>query len=254
MFPFESAQVTEPVKSEFHDNLLAHVYTQEITYAVMTSQSRPESSDAKSMRASNSGQNSGNGDISIDAFGAIKHLDLPRGYKLESSAQGQIGGGKERIYRNTQDGDSTVATSILNPPVIAPDGQTKLQDLLAGGTGPLSDAQRAEASSFLAKFADNQYKPGNSASGYGDAWKAPGYYVRTMEVREVDGKRMLMVDGAHTPPPWKPADGLDKAESRFTAAFMLDGNNVQTVYLEAKPQNYSLQENKFVQSVRKATF
>ena len=254
MFSFESAQVTEPVKSDFHDNLLAHVYTTEIRYAVMTSQGGSESSDAKIVRASNNGQNATNGDISIDAFGAIKHLDLPRGYKLESSGKGQIGGGNERIYRNGLDGDSIVATSILNAPLVSADGPAKLQALLSSGKGPLSDAQRAEASSFLAKFADNQYKPGNTLSGYGDPWKAPSYYVRSMEVREVDGKRILMVDGAHTPPPWKPADGLDKADSRFSAAFMLDGNSVQTVYLEAKPQNYSLQENKFVQAVKKATF
>lgn len=268
MFSFESPQPAQPAANEVHTQLLEHVYAPEVKYAVANSQGDTSNfaagkvadkmlaqlTDNQMTKAADNGTNGGSKNVAIDSFGAIKHLDLPRGYDLESKGNGNIGGNSEQIYRNKQDADSLIATTLLRAPIVEPEGAAKLQTLLSGSTGPLSDAQRADACSFMAKFSDNQYKPGNSAAGYGDAWKAPAYFVRTMEVREVDGKRMLMVDGAFTPAPWKPTDGLDKAQTRFSAAFMLDGSNVQAVYMEAKPQNYSLQENKFLQSIKKATF
>lgn len=239
MFAFDNIPATESSKSEVVDQLLAHVFTPEMKYpSDMSHQNYSTSSSA---------------DSSIDAFGAIKHMEVPRGYQLESSGQGGIGGAEELVFR-AQDGDSTIVASKLKAPIVLPQAEAKLKSILSQAAGSLTDAQRAEACTFLAKFGDNQYKPGNSIDNYGDAWKAPSYFVRSMDVKDINGTRVLVVDGAYAPAPWKPEDGLNQAQSRFCAAFMLGPNGVQTIYMEAKPQNYGLQENRFLQALKKASF
>ena len=248
MFGFENTPAPEPTQTEVVDQLLAHVLTAELKYL-----NHHKDEKVSDDRSNQDFSISSAVDLSVNSFGAIKHMDIPRGYILESASNGGIGGGEERIFR-AKDGDSIIVASKLKAPLVLPQGEAKLKAILAAGTGSLTDAQRAEACTFLAKFGDNQYKPGNSMSNYGDAWKAPSYFVRSMEVREINGTRVLAVDGAYTPAPWKPEDGLSQAKSRFSAAFILGSEGVQIVYLEAQPQNYNLQENRFLQALKKTQF
>ncbi len=244
MFPFETPPQVVPQKEQ--ETTDSWLFTQAFD---------GRSSFAAIMADSQKFQNKGSEPPtqSIDKFGAISHMDLPRGFVADKNGGGNIGAMDERIYRDSTDHTSFITVSRLHAPLVMPEAQEKLKTLLSGSPGTLTDAQRAEASAVLAKFGDNQYKPGNSAAGYGSAWTAPNYFVRSMEIREVDGKKILAVDGAYTPPPWTPKDGLDKASTRFSAAFMLDKDNaVQTVYLEAKPQDFKRHESSFLYSLKKA--
>ncbi len=206
------------------------------------------------------------GNMVIKMHGAIRQFDLPRGFEPEQSGPPGLGGVDARTYHLAGDFNTSIVSTRRQGGQLTDAVVADFESLLAAGKGPISGAslsekQRAQLEVILGsnKFGDNQFAPGRSENGYGDDWKAPSHYIRSLEVREYNGKRMLFVDGARVRAPWTPRDGLDKSQARFTAVFIIDQTTpgqkgIQSLFLEAPPAQYANQQNKFLRALQSATF
>lgn len=245
MHQFESAKPNAS-KVEHHSSshqLLDQVFNERLSWG----NTQMEKSDQVSMKFSPDQPEI------VESFGAIRQMTLPDSFVAEKSNTGLVY--DEQIYHSKDDNNTVIVAAVLHAPLATKEGALKLKSILDSPQGLLDENSRREASALIVKFGDNQYAPGNKLSDYGDAWSAPNYFVRNMEVREVDGKRMLTVDGAFTKSQWTPAEGIEKATRRFSAAFMLtpDGK-IESVYLEAKSNGYQKEESAFDKMLRSAKF
>lgn len=187
----------------------------------------------------------------IEKFGAISKLILPEKFVAETDGPSEFGSLNQRIYYNKSNHENIIVTAMVQSIVGSSENSGKLQKLLNLADGPLDDAHKQEANAIIAKFGDNQFAPGNFSKDYGADWTAPNYFVKGMEVRELNGMKILKVEGAYTPPPWTPKDGVENAPSRFEAIFMLapDGK-VQTIYLEANSKDFEKEQKSFDGALR----
>ncbi|MBS1952587.1 MAG: hypothetical protein JST89_00230 [Cyanobacteria bacterium SZAS-4] len=186
----------------------------------------------------------------IEKFGAIGKLTLPAKFVPETGPS-EFGSLNQRIYHSKADHENVIVTALVQSAVGATENSIQLQKLLNLANGPLDDAHKQEANAIIAKFGDNQFGPGTSSKDYGADWTAPNYFVKEMQIRELNGIKILTVEGAYTPPPWTPKDGIENAPSRFEAIFMLapDGK-IQTLYLEANSKDFDKEQKLFDRSLR----
>lgn len=187
----------------------------------------------------------------IQKFGAIGKLTLPEKFVAETDGPSEFGALNQRVYHSKTAHENIIVTALVQSTVGSFENSGKLQKLLNLADGPLDDAHKQEANALIAKFGDNQFAPGISDKDYGADWTSPNYFVKEMQIRELNGTKILTVEGAYTPPPWTPKDGIENAPNRFEAIFMLapDGK-VQTIYLEANSKDFDKEKKSFDHSLR----